>query len=127
MRTGLQISVEKARALYCREGSPPLLQQIVQIYRISVREFAIIFGIKKSQAANIISHKAVPTLHLAIDICRYFEVSVEDIFGWRFDDHGKRRPMVMIDTKTGQAFRLKNVNDDHKTMELVKKQIEDQK
>lgn len=106
MPTNLQICIEKAKAVYEAQGQPPLLQQIAQVHGVSVREFAGIFGIPKSSAAEILSHKKFPSLELALRIARYWECSVEDLFGWRVDDTGERRPLLVVDPKTNRARRL---------------------
>ena len=106
-KSNIQVTVEKCRALYEVEGSPKLLQQITTCYRITIREFASIFGISKAHAEDIIKHRKFPALDLAVRISRYFECTVEDLFAWRVDDDGKRRPLLIVDPKTGVAVRLK--------------------
>ncbi len=119
MKTNLQIIIEKNRALYEVEGAPPLLQQIVKLHTLTIREFADIFDISKDYAEKLMKHRVFPTVPLAFDIARYFEVTVEDLWGWRVDDHGKRRPLLIEDPKTGKAFRLLD-KPAHATMELVR-------
>jgi transcriptional regulator with XRE-family HTH domain len=65
------------------------------LHKISIREFAEIFGISKSHAEEILNHRKLPALDLAIRIARYWECSVEELFGWRVDDDGARRPLVV--------------------------------
>lgn len=104
-KTNIQLVNEKARALYKQEGVPPLLQQLCTIHRITFREFAKIFGISLGHAENIIKHRTFPGLELALAITRYFECTVEELFGWRVDDDGKRRPLLYLDLKTGEVER----------------------
>lgn len=73
----------------------PLLAQLAEIHDISVRDFASIFGISKSYAEEILNHKKFPSLELAVRIARYYECSTDEIFGWRIDDDGVRRPLVV--------------------------------
>ena len=104
MKSNVQTVNEKLRAVY--QGQPPLLSQIAEAHGISVRDFASIFGIGKSHAAEILGHKVFPSLELALKISRYWEVSVEELFGWRVDDDGARRPLLVIDPGTGKARKL---------------------
>lgn len=122
-KTALQIVVEKQRAVYEQPGIPPLLQQICQMYRITIREFAEMFGISKAHAENIIKHRKFPALDLAIEICRYFECTVEDLFGWRVDDDGKRRPLLVIDPKTKEVSRLSERERGHETMNMIRERL----
>jgi ligand-binding sensor domain-containing protein len=43
-------------------------------------------------------------------IACYFEVSVEELFGWRMEDTGERRPLLVLDPKTGQVVKLVGEN-----------------
>src|SRR5271155_701972 len=106
MPTNIQLINEKARAVYDTDGAPPLLQQCCQLYRITFREFASIFGISRGHAENLLKHRTFPSMELGIAIARYFECTVEDMFGWRIDDDGKRCPLIVVDPKTGVARRL---------------------
>lgn len=99
------------------------MQQCCQIHQLSYREFAKIFDISVGHAENIIKHRTYPSLEQAIAIARYFECMVEDMFGWRFDDHGKRSPLIVIDTKTGEAHRVKTTSENPKTLDMVKASI----
>ena len=105
-KSNIQVCNEKARAVYEAQGQPPLLQQICAVHGISIRDFASIFGISKTFAAEIISHQKFPSLELAVRISRYWEVAVEDLFGWRIDDGGERRPLLVIDPSTGKVRKL---------------------
>jgi DNA-binding XRE family transcriptional regulator len=105
-KSNIQVCNEKARAVYGAQGQPPLLQQICAVHGISIRDFASIFGISKTFAAEIIGHQKFPSLELAVRICRYWEVTVEDLFGWRIDDGGERRPLLVIDPGTGKVRKL---------------------
>jgi transcriptional regulator with XRE-family HTH domain len=116
MRTNVQLGIEQQRAVY--ETMPrPLLSQLAEVHRITVRDFADIFGISKSYAGELLNHKKFPTLELGIKIARYFEVSMEELFGWRVDDEGMRRPM-MVDIG-GHLLRLSSKNPDHRAIPLV--------
>ena len=106
MKSSLQIVNEKARAIYEGSGQPPLLAQIAEVHGLSVRDFASIFGIGKSHAADVLNHKVFPSLELALKISRYWEVTIEELFGWRVDDDGARRPLLIIDPKTGKVRKL---------------------
>lgn len=106
MKSNLQITSEKARAIYEGSGQPPLLAQIAAVHNLSVRDFASIFGIGKSHANDILNHKVLPSLELALKISRYWECSVEELFGWRVDDDGARRPLLIIDPVTGRVRKL---------------------
>ena len=75
-----------------------------------VRDFAAIFKISKTHAAEIIAHRKLPDLELAVRISRYWEVEVEELFGWRIDDDGARRPLLVIDPSTGQVRKLVGQN-----------------
>jgi transcriptional regulator with XRE-family HTH domain len=106
--TNLQSAIEDQRALYGRlKGT--LLQQLVQIHGLTIRDFASIFKISKGHAEGILKDRTFPALPLALAISRYFEVSVEELFGWRVDDTGNRRPLV-VDLGTGKAVRVKMEN-----------------
>ena len=108
MKSSLQTVNEKARIIYEGSGQSPLLQRIAEAHNISIRDFASIFGIGKSHAADVLNHRVYPSLELALKISRYWEVSVEELFGWRVDDDGARRPLLVIDPGTGKARKLTN-------------------
>lgn len=118
MSTSLQIGIEKQRALY-EQLSGPLLSQIAALHRVSVRDFASIFGVSKSHAQEILNHRKFPSLELAIKMARYWEVSVEELFGWRVDDDGDRRPLLIELPRTGQLVTLSSKGRDHGALELV--------
>jgi transcriptional regulator with XRE-family HTH domain len=104
VKSNVQTVNEKLRAVY--EGQPPLLSRIAEAHGISVRDFSSIFGVGKSHAADILNHRVYPSLELALKISRYWEVTVEELFGWRVDDDGARRPLLVIDPATGKALKL---------------------
>ena len=106
VKSNTQICNEKARAYYQAQGQPPLLVQICAAHQVSIRDFAAIFGISKTYSAEIINHEKFPSLELAVRISRYWEVTVEDLFGWRIDDTGERRPLLVIDPATGKVRKL---------------------
>lgn len=123
MTTNLQSAIEDQRATYGRlKGT--LLQQLVQIHGVSIRDFAAIFEISKGHAEDILKHRCFPVLPLALAISRYFEVSVEELFGWRVDDAGSRRPLV-VDLGNGEAVRLKTEKTNRGALELVRLVIEE--
>ena len=103
-KSNVQTAIERAREKYGEEA--PLLQRVCAAHQISIRDFAAIFGISKTHAAEIIAHRKFPDLELAVRISRYWEVTVEELFGWRIDDDGARRPLLVIDPSTGQARKL---------------------
>jgi transcriptional regulator with XRE-family HTH domain len=105
--SNIQHCNEKAREFY---GDSPLLQRICTAHGITLRDFAAIFGIGKSLAGEILNHQTLPKLELAVQIARYFECTVEELFGWRIDDDGKRRPLLVIDQETGQVMKLVGKN-----------------
>ena len=92
--TNVQEVIEKQRAVY-ETLSRPLSSQLASMHKITVRGFADIFGISKSHAEDILSHRKMPSVELAFRIARYYEVSVDELFGWRVDDTGERCPLVV--------------------------------
>lgn len=118
MSTGLQLAVEQTRAVY--DTMPrPLLSQLCKLHRLSVRDFANIFGISKSHAEEIINHKKLPALDLAIRIARYWELTTDDLFGWRVDDDGSRRPLLIALPKGG-TLRINNRNGKQDPVKIAK-------
>ena len=117
MSDNLQPVLERLRAEYAR-WPRPMLAQIATVHRVSVRKFAEIFEISKSHAEEILNHKTMPSLEVAIRIARYWECSVEELFGWRVDDDGCRRPLVVDIEK--KRTRLKKGNRDHETIAVTK-------
>jgi transcriptional regulator with XRE-family HTH domain len=107
-KSNVQTAIERAREKYGED--PPLLQRVCLVHGISVRDFAAIFKISKTHAAEIIAHRKLPDLELAVRISRYWEVEVEELFGWRIDDDGARRPLLVIDPSTGQVRKLVGQN-----------------
>lgn len=120
VKTNLQLANEKARACYEGEGVDPLLKQICQAHGLTLREFARIFGISKSHAQDLWHHRAFPSLEAAVKISRYFEVTVEELFGWRINDDGDRRPLLVQDPRTSQVVRLNRNSDIKGSIDLVK-------
>lgn len=100
-KSNIQVTIEKAREFY---GDSPLLARMASAHQITLRDFASIFGISKSLAGQVLNHETFPKLELAVRIARYFEVTVEELFGWRINDDGKRRPLLVIDQ--GQVRKL---------------------
>ena len=95
------------------------MKQICQVHGLTIREFARIFEMSKSHAEDIWSHKRFPSLVEAVKIARYFEVAVEELFGWRIDDEGERRPLLVQDPKTGKVVRLNRESPVKESMLLV--------
>lgn len=123
MKTALQVVIEKQREIYQRDGLPPFLQQVCQMYRITIREFASIFGISKAHAEQIIKQRKFPALDLALRIARYFDCTVEELFGWRIDDDGKRRPLIIENPRTGQTYRLSDNKKQDATITLMENRL----
>ena len=115
--SNLQLCIERARQQY---SAAPLMEQLCQIHGISQREFATIFGISKGHAEAIVKERVLPSLELGVRIARYWECTVEELFGWRIDDGGERRPLLILDRQTGEARRLNAAGKMVKAMELVK-------
>lgn len=93
--TNRQVVIEKVRAVNDML-SEPQLQQLAKAHEITIREFASIFGVSKGHAEKILKHRCFPALEVAIRIARYFEVSVEELWGWQLDDDGARRPLIAV-------------------------------
>ena len=94
MNTNIQSTIERQRSHYAKLGKP-LLQYMAEIHGLTVRQFAAVFGIGKSHAAEILHHRVLPSLELAVRIARYFDTNADELFGWRVDDDGARRPVVV--------------------------------
>lgn len=118
MKSNVQVVIEQLRAKYA-EIPRPFLSQVCLIYNLSVRDFAGIFGISKTHAADIIQQRKMPSLELGIRIARYLEVSVEELFGWRVDDDGSRRPLAIDLRSQRRRIVLKAKHKDHGTMSLI--------
>ena len=118
-KTALQVCNEKAKAVYENDLDMPLLQQICRLHNLSTQEFAEIFGISRAQAYKLLSHEDFPSLELGIQISRYFEVEVEWLFGWRVDDDGARRPLLIENPGTKILMRLKARNPEASVPALV--------
>lgn len=123
MKSNLQIGIEQQRAAY-EFLYRPLLSQIAQTHGISVRDFAEIFGISKSHAEEIMNHKKMPALDLALRITRYFECTVEELFGWRVDDNGERRPLL-IELSNKKLIRLTARDKRHSAIALMGAVVEE--
>lgn len=120
--SNLQICIEKARRHY----KTPLMEQLSKVHGITQREFAAIFGVSKAHAEAVIKERTLPSLELALKIARYFECSVEDLFGWRVNDSGERRPLLIKDPETGEVRRLgtKQTGARTRALDLVEKEEE---
>lgn len=126
-KTNVQVIVERQRALYEGEGLPTFLEQLIQVHQISIRDYAEIFGISKSHAENVLKHKVMPSLELGVRMARYWECAVEDLFGWRIDDDGARRPLLVAIPGTTQVVRLKKGERAHRAVELAQTRYRKQK
>lgn len=104
MPTALQTRIDKERQ-YFESFSKPFLYQLVLIHQMTIRDFAEVFGISKNHAEAILKHRTAPSLELAFKIARYFSVTVDDLFGWRFDDNGDRSPLL-VELKRGEIVKL---------------------
>lgn len=118
MRSNLQVSIEKQRAVY-NHLRRTLLAQLLRTHNLTIREFAEICGISKSYAQQIVNHEKFPSLELGIKISRYFECTVEELFGWRVDDSGERRPLI-VELPHKVLIRLKAKDRGHSAMQLMK-------
>lgn len=101
----------------------PLLAQLAQLHGLTVRDFARIFDMSKSYANDILNMYVCPPLERSLMIARYFEVTVEELWGWNIDDTGERRPLV-IELPGNRVVRLKAQVKDHGSMELVRQVAE---
>ena len=117
--SNLQMRIQDARGYYDGKGQPPLLEQLCIIHGITQREFAAIFGVSKQHAENLIKHRVFPSLELGLRIARYWEVTIEELFGWRVDDDGARRPLLIKDPVTGEVRRLNAAGKRTKALVLV--------
>ena len=108
MPTNLQRTIERQRAIY-ETLATPLLYQLARMHGLSIREFAEIFEISKNHAEAVLKHRAIPSLELAFQIARYFDLKVDELFGWHFDDTGNRRPLVL--EVNGKTVRVKSTDN----------------
>jgi DNA-binding XRE family transcriptional regulator len=86
----------------------PLLYQLARMHGLTIREFGEVFEISKNHAEAVLKHLTTPSLELAFQIARYFDLKVDELFGWMFDDTGNRRPLV-LEVK-GKNFRVKSTD-----------------
>jgi len=115
MPTNIQRTIERQRAIY-ETLAMPLLYQLARMHGLSIREFAEVFEISKNHAEAVLKHRTTPSLELAFQIARYFDLKVDELFGWQFDDTGNRRPLV-LEVK-GKAFRVKSTDSPLKLVEI---------
>ncbi len=108
MSTNLQTAIERQRAVY-ETLAMPLLYQLARMHGLTIREFAVVFEISKNHAEAVLKHRTTPSLELAFQIARYFDVKVDELFGWMFDDNGNRRPLVV--ESNGKSFRVKSTDN----------------
>jgi DNA-binding XRE family transcriptional regulator len=94
MSTNVQQVIEKQRAVYDTLAKP-LLQQLSELHGLTIRDVAAIFKISKGHAEAVLKHRVFPSLELAVRIARYFETNVDELFAWRVDDAGDRRPLLV--------------------------------
>jgi transcriptional regulator with XRE-family HTH domain len=117
-RTNLQATIEQRREVY-DHLKKPLLAQLCECHNLTVREVAAIFGISKSYAAELLNHEKLPGLEVAVRFARYFECSVEELFAWRIDDTGERRPLIIELPGKKKLIRLKANIREHSAMGLL--------
>jgi transcriptional regulator with XRE-family HTH domain len=124
VKTNLQIGIEQQRAVYSHLRKP-LLLQMANLHGLSYRDIAEIFNISRSHAENLLQHRRMPNnLELAIRIARYFEVNVEELFGWNFDDDGQRRPLLIELPGTGTVARLKASDRNAGSLDMIRQLAE---
>lgn len=123
VKTNLQVGLEQQRAAYSHLRKP-LLLQMAHLHKLTYRDIAEIFGISRSHAENILMHRRIPTLELAFRIARYFEVRVDELFGWNFDDDGQRRPLLIELPGTNTYARLKASDKNAGALEMVRQVAE---
>ena len=123
MKSNIQVGIEQQRAVYSQLRKP-LLLQMAQLHQLTYRDIAEIFGISRSHAENLLHHRRIPTLELAFRIARYFEVRVDDLFGWNFDDDGQRRPLLIELPGTGTVARLKASDRNAGSLEMIRQLAE---
>lgn len=124
MPSALQTNMlDRQRACY-ESLERPLLAQMAALHQVSVREFAGIFGISKSYAEEILNHKKLPSLELAYRIARYWEVGVDDLFGWRIEDDGQRRPLLVSIPCTKKVIRLSSREWNDSSLGLVMRDLQ---
>jgi DNA-binding XRE family transcriptional regulator len=117
MLTSLQRTILKQRAIY-ETLATPLLYQLARMHGLTIREFADIFEISKNHAEAVLKHRTTPSLELAFQIARYFDLKVDELFGWMFDDTGNRRSLV-VETG-GKVFRVKSTGNPLELVEIEK-------
>lgn len=110
MTTNIQLVIEKQRAVY-DTLERPLLQQLAELHGLTIRDVAGIFGISKGHSEAILKHRVFPSLDLAVKIARYFETSVDELFAWRVDDSGDRRPLLIELPGVDTPIRLNHSRD----------------
>jgi transcriptional regulator with XRE-family HTH domain len=115
-----QVGIEQQRAVY-EFLARPLLSQLCILHRISVRDFAEIFDISKSYAEEILNHKKFPQLELGVRIARYWECTVEELLGWRVDDNGSRRPLLVALPGGRGLIRLSSTEPMDSALAIVKR------
>lgn len=113
MTTAFRKSIENQRSVY-DSLAEPLLYQLAKVHKLSIREFAEIFGVSVNHAEAVLKHRIFPSLELAVRIARYYGVTVDELFGWRFDDNGERSPLIL--EVNGKLVRLKSKS---KVLEVV--------
>jgi transcriptional regulator with XRE-family HTH domain len=123
-KTRLQVCSEKAREIYANDLDTPLLMQLCKLHNLSVAEFGEIFGISRAQAYKVLNHEDFPSLPVAIAIARYWDVDVEFLFGWRVDDDGSRRPLLIENPSTQVLIRLKSSDPEASVPALIEARME---
>jgi plasmid maintenance system antidote protein VapI len=119
VKTNVQSIIENQRSFYENLGRP-LLQYVLEVYGLSIRDFAGIFSISLSHAEDIVKHRVFPSLELAIRIARYWECSTDDLFAWRVDDDGGRYPLLISLPGREGSIRLSTHRAKRNALPLVK-------
>ena len=88
------------------------------MHGLTIREFAEVFEISKNHAEAVLKHRTSPSLELAFQIARYFDLKVDELFGWMVDDTGNRRPLVL--EVQGVVYRVKSTDSPMVLVEMEK-------
>jgi transcriptional regulator with XRE-family HTH domain len=122
-KSAAQLYIEGMRGYYQNGLDVPLIAQLCKLHYISVREFAEIFGVSKSYAHQLMQHEKLPSLELGFKISRYFEISMEELFGWRLDDDGARRPLLVEIPGQKEPHRVNRESREYNVINLIDAQV----
>jgi DNA-binding XRE family transcriptional regulator len=123
VKSNIQVVIEKRREFYSSLGKP-LLQYLAELHDISIRDFAKVFGISNGHSEAILKHRVFPNFELAVRIARYFDCTTDDLFAWRVDDDGSRRPLLIVLPGKKGHFRLSH-RDTRSGLPLVEQIVSD--